>query len=332
MCMPITEDYVSSYIEKKGITLDTKTIRTKAGVDKRKLSRVVASKVAIDIAIVVRVVPNAVIDNVPNDAPNDVHNESPEEVKEVDMNTKLPAMPRLKKSKGKKTLYIPRRLEVNVLNPVMTLMNKSEHGISYTTSSVNPIGSVILDMEHYIELSNVDITGKFEMYLTTISLYASNRKFSFFIIDIDENECSQISILSDVNNCDEYLNTSLNLGKFNYDLKFLFATKIPTVYGFDKNVLGQYSQLFVPTRKGGKAMKSINSSEKLRNHLTKLATDQALKKDKPGTFEATMAFGCATDYFISDICYFDEEPEELFIFSQNKPQELKEKKLQQNCH
>ena len=65
-------------------------------------------------------------------------------------------------------------------------------------------------------------------------------------------------------------------------------------------------------------MKSITTSEKLRTYLTKLAKDQSSKNDKPGSFEATMAFGCATDYYIGDISYFDEEPEDLFIFSQNE--------------
>ena len=42
------------------------------------------------------------------------------------------------------------------------------------------------------------------------------------------------------------------LGTFNFLLKWLFITKVPSVYGLDKNVIGEFSQLYVPTQKGQK--------------------------------------------------------------------------------
>ena len=51
--MAVTSDYVSEYIKNYGVVLDTKIKRTKAGVDKRKLSTIVAAKIGIDIAVVV---------------------------------------------------------------------------------------------------------------------------------------------------------------------------------------------------------------------------------------------------------------------------------------
>ena len=118
--MPITEDYVGDYNKNKGVVMDTKVVRTKAGVDKQKLSTVVASKIAIDIAVVVKIVSNT--------KNNDIENS--EESATIQA---TPPMPPLKKKSKVSYLYIPRLLEVHVLNPVMTMKNNRECSVAYTT-------------------------------------------------------------------------------------------------------------------------------------------------------------------------------------------------------
>ena len=136
--MANTPDYVSEYIKNYGIVLDTKIKRTKAGVDKRKLSTVVAAKIGIDVAVVVRIVPNTTIPDIKNVQHDD---ENKEDLK----------MPPLKKKKKETFLFIPRQLEINVLNHVMSVTNKRECGVTYTPSSSNAVATVIFDLEDYID-------------------------------------------------------------------------------------------------------------------------------------------------------------------------------------
>ena len=128
------------------------------------------------------------------------------------------------------------------------------------------------------------------------------------------------------NNGDKYLNNSLNLGTFCFKLKHLFVSQISQVYGLDKRVIGENSQLFVPTRKGSKNMMNIKSSSKLREYLMKEAKAQTIKVDKPCTFSVLMAFGCAKDDIINNMSYFDEEPENVMLFSQEDPEDPREKR------
>ena len=47
-----------------------------------------------------------------------------------------------------------------MLNPVMTTHNEQECGVSYTTSLVNPIGTIEVFLGDYIESTNNDSTGE----------------------------------------------------------------------------------------------------------------------------------------------------------------------------
>ena len=156
--MPITPDYMKDYIEKYGIVLETKNKRLKAGEQKRKLSKIVPSVYAINVAVVVRVVK----DKEDEDATTTVvEKPTPSIVTTSNVSA-------TKKKQVKNTVYIPRKLEVCVLNPVMSTVNERECGITCTTSSTIPIGTVTIDIEEFIANEINELTG---IYLCFIIFY-----------------------------------------------------------------------------------------------------------------------------------------------------------------
>ena len=148
MVMPVTEDYVSNYINNNGMILDNREVRVKAGKDRKKHTASVPKKVGIDIAVVAKVV-------------SDIPDEEELPLPPLEAINPTATKPPPKKKKKKKYLYIPRELEVHCLNPVMKIVNERECSVSYTTSCAHPIDYVTIDLEQYIEKDYDDSCGKF---------------------------------------------------------------------------------------------------------------------------------------------------------------------------
>ena len=142
--MPITSDYLSQYIDYCGFILKEKKVRKALGEGRKRKEIIIPSRVGIDLAVIVRIV-----------EPTVNTNNTDFELSTVNI-SKSPTF----KKKKVKHVYIPRKLQIGVLNPTMSVKNGKECSIVYTTSSVTPIGSVTFDLTEYIDTNYDNSCGK----------------------------------------------------------------------------------------------------------------------------------------------------------------------------